>query len=236
MIRSKTIEIPWHGAMVFLCAFLANVWQPTCAQGQLIGNRSIGTAPGSLARTPGLRGATPPNTGMPPSDQGLPTLGIMSDPAMANSRFIRGNRSRQEFVGSNRTELSGFVGSEQAIGVGRVPTAVENLRVESTSPARVNRPLPPQPAKGMYYPRLEIGFVAAARLEESLAQPIDSDLLQRVQRVAGHDVQVSVSSGRATLSGNARSKRAAELAEQLLLFEPGIDRVDNQLRLLRTEP
>lgn len=45
-----------------------------------------------------------------------------------DERFLRGNRGRREFVGSTRDSQQGFVGSEQAIGVGRVRTSVESLR------------------------------------------------------------------------------------------------------------
>ncbi len=123
---------------------------------QLIGNQSIGTSALSLSQQRAAASAVPQ----------APPLGMIGGASNAigsignrlqvnNTRFVRGSRSRQDFVGSNRTDQTGFVGSGQALGVGRVASATENLRLETTK-AKINRPLPLQPAKGMYYPRLEV--------------------------------------------------------------------------------
>ena len=56
-----------------------------------------------------------------------------------NERFC-GNRSRRDFVGADRGEQSSFVGAQQALATGRVRAATEGLRIDSTNPARINRP------------------------------------------------------------------------------------------------
>jgi hypothetical protein len=151
-----------------------------------------------------------------------------------NTRFVRGNRSRQDFVGSNRSDLDGFVGSGQAIGIGRVPSAVDNLRIETTK-TKINRPLPPQPAKGMYYPRLEIDFETTAsqnkeRVEERLVEgPASQDVSDRVAQFSGGSASVSMAGSTAILRGRVNTIRTSELLVQLLNFEPGVDRVKNEL-------
>jgi len=145
-------------------------------------------------------------------------------------RYLRGNRARQDFVGSNRTDLTGFVGSEQALGVGRVPTAAESLRLETTRSAKINQPLPKQPAKGMYYPRLEIAFDIAPSQGELLSVGDASmDILERVAQISGRSANVTMSGTTAILRGTVNSVRTSELLSQLLSFEPGIDGVKNEL-------
>ena len=137
--------------------------QHEIASAQLIGNRAVGAplSSPSQQRAPGVpsaptQGAVQTNAGgIGQASNAIGSLGNRMQ--IDNTRFVRGNRSRQDFVGSNRTDLSGFVGAGQALGVGRVTSATESLRIE-TSKAKINQPLPPQPAKGMYYPRLEIDF------------------------------------------------------------------------------
>lgn len=150
-----------------------------------------------------------------------------------NERFLRGNRSRRDFVGSDRVEQSSFVGAQQALATGRVRTAVEGVRLEAGSQRR-NRPIPSQPARGMYYPRLEIAFESAApRSDESiLRDSTTSDRLrERIQRVGGSQVQLLLNGSQAILQGSVQDARTAELLLQMLEFEPGIDEVQNMLEL-----
>ena len=150
-----------------------------------------------------------------------------------SERFLRGNRSRRDFVGSDRNEADGFVGASQAIGVGRVPAATESLRMETTNTARINRPLPPLPAKGMYYPRLEVDFEIVPRSESEMVSVATERLQKRVEQVAGSGVRMVVQGRTARLQGTASSSEAAELAAIMASFEPGIDRVENLITIQR---
>ena len=101
--------------------------QHDIASAQLIGNRAVGAPLSSLSqqRVPGVptaasQGAGQANAaGIGQASNAIGSLGNRMQ--IDNTRFVRGNRSRQDFVGSNRTDLSGFVGAGQALGVGRVP-------------------------------------------------------------------------------------------------------------------
>jgi len=223
-----------------LMSLVALLLQPQFAAAQLIGNRAIGAPAASLSQQRAASSAPPSNIGI-----GLANTGGIGQAANAigslgtrmqvnNTRFVRGNRSSQDFVGSNRMDLDGFVGSGQAIGVGRVPSAVENLRIETTK-TKINRPLPPQPAKGMYYPRLEIDFETTMAsqnegLVEGLAEgPASQDVSDRVSQFSGGNASVRMAGSTAILRGRVNTIRTSELLVQLLSFEPGIDRVKNEL-------
>ena len=221
-----------------LLAIMLTLFQHEIAAGQLIGNRPIGTPAQSLTQqraggnpaipSPGNPGIGQANSGgIGQASNAIGSLG--SRMQIDNTRFVRGKRSRQDVVGSNRTDLNGFVGSGQAIGVGRVPTSVETFRIETTK-TKINRPLPPQPAKGMYYPRLEIDFATTASQGQELREgPASVDTADRVSQVSSGNAMVTMSGTTAILRGTVSSVRTAELLVQLLIFEPGIDRVKNEL-------
>ena len=221
-----------------LLAIMLTLFQHEIAAGQLIGNRPIGGPAQSLTQQSAVGNPTIPNPGNPGIGQAnsggiglasnaIGTLG--SRMQIDNTRFVRGKRSRQDVVGTNRTDLNGFVGAGQALGVGRVPSSVENFRIETTK-TKINRPLPPQPAKGMYYPRLEIDFETTASKVELLQEgPASIDTSERVAQVSAGNANVTMSGTTAILRGTVSSVRTAELLVQLLIFEPGIDRVMNEL-------
>jgi hypothetical protein len=200
------------------------------ANGQLIGNRTVGNAPGNIQQTPpsGRLGAgsfTGMGANSGPMGPGGMNLGTTQGGIQTNGRFVRGNRARGDFVGSNRTELKGFVGSGQALGVGRVASAVENLKVE-TRAARINRPLPAQPKKGMYYPRLELDLSSQNTPEPIPVTQFNQDLQRRVAKVAGFEPKVTVDGRTAILDPSSLPAESVELIKTLLTFEPGIDRVE----------
>jgi hypothetical protein len=152
-------------------------------------------------------------------------LGTTQGGIQTNGRFVRGNRARGDFVGSNRTELKGFVGSGQALGVGRVTSAVENIKVESRA-ARINRPMPSQPKKGMYYPRLELDLSSRDTPELIPATPASLELSQRVSKVAGIETKIQIRGRTAIIDTSSIPSESLDLVKTLLSFEPGIDRVE----------
>ena len=189
---------------------------------QLIGNRTLGSPALSLQQQRA-------GTAAAATSAGGASVGTNSGLQGANARYLRGNRSRQDFVGSNRTDLSGFVGSGQALGVGRVPTAAETLKLETTKADRINRPLPPQPAKGMYYPRLSFDSDSETSSELPSIGPASPAATERIADFSQGRANVSMVGTTAVLRGTVSSSREAELLAQILSFEPGIDRVKNEL-------
>lgn len=153
-----------------------------------------------------------------------------------SERFIRGNRSRRDFIGTRNspTQQARFIGSAQAIATGRVLPASEGVKVNEAGAARINRPLPPQPAKGMYYPKLEME--QATLTEVSADDPqrsaeVDQRLRNRLKSLAGDDVRISTYGNVAVLQGTVQSARTEELLAQMVAFEPGIDDVRSELKI-----
>jgi hypothetical protein len=167
-----------------------------------------------------------------------PTLGINRQP-QGMERFLRQSRSPRDFVGRSRADITTFIGAQQALATGQVRSATEGLRPDPSSAKRVNRPIPAQPAKGLYYPKLELDLSESDdsgdddRDSNQLSRPVEPKLFDRVHRIGGPDVQISLKGNSAVLSGSVNSKRDSELVEQVVSFEPGIDRVVNQLTIAR---
>ena len=182
---------------------------PRDAAAQLFGKRTLGGSSLSRRARPGAAAA---DTGSVTGDE----------------RFIRGNRSRRAFVGSDSQDVTSFVGSEQATATGNVTSTTTGLRPPPDESARINNPLPPLSATSLYYPRLVVRFdvphrkrnepaVIAYRLEES-------DSFRQLG-----EIEVAVSGPTATLRGEVASESDRRLAALLATFEPGIDHVQNDL-------
>jgi hypothetical protein len=174
------------------------------AEAQLFGQRTLGTP---LSRRP-----------KPGTEVGA---------ASGSERYIRGNRSATDFIGSDTGDPSTFVGASQGTTTGRVPTAVENLQRRQFNAARANPVRPQRRPNQMYEPRLELGFVAS----EPPVNAILARLSQALQTPDGRfdGVEVQVSQRTATLRGIVGSNADKSLAEALVRFEPGISDVRNEL-------
>lgn len=219
----------WNSALLCVAIAVLNQWTST-ASAQLIGNRTVGNAPGNIqqAAPSGRIGAgsfTGPSANSGPIGPGGISLGTTQGGIQKTGRFVRGNRARGDFVGSNRTELDGFVGAGQALGVGRVGSAVENLKVE-TKAARINRPLPPQPKTGMYYPRLSVDHSSRISPEPIRTVPLDGELRARLTKIAGTEARVQLNGRTAIIDPTSIPVGSIALISTLLSFEPGIDQVE----------
>ncbi|NLY00567.1 MAG: BON domain-containing protein [Rhodopirellula sp.] len=182
------------------------------AHAQMFGQRSMGTS-----RSPARTAAEATNVGT----------------VQGNERFIRGNRSASDFVGS--TARDSFVGSEQGSGDGRVKSAVSNLRIERAPDAnRTAQSLSRR--RAMYDPRLEVGFRFSAASSDKLSSLVERRLAKSESIHWTDPVEVSVEGPTATLRGEVLSERDRRLAELLVLFEPGISKVQNELRVKQSAP
>lgn len=219
------------GGLIYLIATVVALdYWPSMASAQLIGNRTVGNAPGNIQQTApsgriGAGSFTGPSANSGPIGPGGINLGTTQGGIQKTGRFVRGNRARGDFVGSNRTELDGFIGSGQALGIGRVASAVENLKVE-TKAARINRPLPPQPKTGMYYPRLSVDHASRISPEPIQTVPLHGELQTRLAKIAGADARVRLNGRTAIIDPTSVPAGSIELISTLLSFEPGIDQVE----------
>lgn len=146
-----------------------------------------------------------------------------------NERFIRGNRRTGNFIGTDARDRRGFVGAQRSGAVQAVAPVAGRIRrapnVNTTPATAINR------ATGAYEPRLAIGFEVPAVAEEA----VNARVVRHLQAIPGlhpaNRIEVSVEDGTATLRGVVVSERDRTLVERLVLFEPGISAVRNDLKV-----
>ncbi|MBX3414090.1 MAG: BON domain-containing protein [Pirellulales bacterium] len=144
-------------------------------------------------------------------------------------RFVRTNRTRNDFVGSDLADRVGFIGSIQGNTRGAIRSAITNLRPLVNE--QINR-IPPEPLTRQarpYAPRYQIGFDYPLPPSEE----VEASLARQLLRVPGMErlgpVEVSVVGQTAILRGAVASEHQRDVAEQLVLLEPGIREVQNEL-------
>jgi len=149
-----------------------------------------------------------------------------------NRRFVRGARAVGNFVGTDRGEAAGFVGSTMATNDGQVSASVTGLREQST--VRVNRPRS-RNSSGVYPERLSVAFEvkrqAATNDVASVATPETSAALDSISNPNGIRVSRIPTERIAVLTGSVATEHDRRIAELLVMFEPGVENVTNDLQL-----
>ncbi len=179
------------------------------ARGQMFGSRSLGGGLGGSSHGSDVGG--------------VGTLNF-------NERFIRGNRRPGEFVGTDARDRRNFVGSQQ-LHTGRVRPTIPRMRPSPTTDAN-RTPAPSSVTRsGVYEPRLSVAFDVTPPPAEAVAEDLARLLRAAPTLQASDQIAVSVEGRVATLRGEVASERDRLLAERLILFEPGIDSVRNELKV-----
>jgi hypothetical protein len=201
------------------------------AEAQLFGERPLGD---TLSRRPSPGSASQLEAAAAASQgEGMGGLtgsvGASVGELTGIERFLRGNRSRSDFVGSDLLDRPGFIGSVQGNTRGIIRSAITNLRPLVNE--QINR-MPPEPLTRQarpYAPRYQVNFdyplPATADVEASLSR--------QMLRIPGMErlgpIEVSVAGQTAILRGAVASEHQRDVAEQLVLLEPGIREVQNEL-------
>jgi len=190
-----------------------SAWMPLLAIAWLFADSTAVDAQMFGARTVGR---TLSRQASPGSSEGTGTV--------RNQRFVRGNRSAANFVGSDRSEAGSFVGTQQA-GLGAaIRSAASGIQAAADEANQVNRPVP-RPGKGdMYPPRLAVGF----DYEPASGQELANRITAQVQK-QGLPIEVWVEGRTAILRGAVASEEEQALARHLVEFEPGISAVRSEL-------
>lgn len=173
------------------------------ASGQLFGKRAVG---------PG---------GGPAAEAGA---GIIT----GLERFIRGNRSPDNFVGAGNATSSVFSGGTQAAAVTSAASSVDGLAEEAVPPVNVPRR---RKSAGIYLERLTVDFQTRPDDYVKPPRPVVSQRLSDVAYNNGFSVTLSPEGSQATMYGTVQSQHQKQIAELLVLFEPGIETVTNELRV-----
>lgn len=142
-------------------------------------------------------------------------------------RFIRGQRSGSDFVGADRGDSATFVGREQGSTDGPVTSSVTGLREQR--PRSVNRPRRAS-TNGRYAERLTINFYHPS-LSSSQVLVEYSPVLKSLIEKRGIRIEASAVEHSVVLRGVVSSAHDRELVELFVLFEPGIEKVENELKI-----
>mgnify|MGYP002622720736 CR=1 FL=1 len=198
-------------ALLCLCVVLLDAG---VTHAQLFGQRTLG---GTLSRRP--------RPGF--SGEGAGTL-------TGNERFIRGNREAGDFVGTDAADTPRFIGLQQGRSRGPIRSAITGL--SEVGDQNVNQPQPQTtPADRPYAPRLQLGFEMPAQpvqVTAGLAQRVQMSLSRQTIDLPVGSLRVSLHQRTAILQGEVASEHARLLAEQLVLLEPGVSQVQNELRVV----
>jgi hypothetical protein len=154
------------------------------------------------------------------------------DPTTGNDWFIHRNRGQGSFVGADPADQTGFVGAKGAMTTGST-TAVVTARVRVANP---NVTLNARSRIDLYDPRLELGFesrpLAAAAISSTLVRQLNSSPSLH----CSSPISVSIAGRTATMRGTVASSWDRAMAEQMVLFEPGISEVENLLTVQSPSP
>ncbi|MDP6554303.1 MAG: BON domain-containing protein [Pirellulaceae bacterium] len=150
-----------------------------------------------------------------------------------SERFLRRNRGRADFVGSDQREQQGFVGSEQARVTGRVMSSIAGLRERVDRTSQINRPLALPDTNEMYHPKLRLDFAPSKPPLTDVENRL-TDVMSLSSRFSERSrIVVSVEGRTAILRGEVTSARERDLAELVALFEPEISKVQNVLKVVK---
>lgn len=199
---------------IVLLAALSWMMLAGAAHGQLFGERTLGRGisprprPGPTTEAPQLRSIDP-------------------------SRFVRGQRPADAFVGARTDPNQGFVGVEQDVPLSAIRSAIDGTLPRQTvrRASQINRPLPPRSRRSVNPPVYVVAPPAATREgSAATARPALEERLQAVlDRHFPDTIQVQTSDRTVVLEGELPSERERALAEAIVGFEPGVDRVINRI-------
>ena len=149
-----------------------------------------------------------------------------------NERFLRGNRSATDFVGTANRDEVGFVGQVNSLNLdpSQIPTAIGLLRRANRAP-QINRPVQRHRPNTLQEPLLELAFEPPPGWQQQLAAAAEERLGRLLAERFESQIAVSVEGRTATLRGEVDDAAAARLAETLATLEPGVSEVRNEIRL-----
>ncbi len=151
-------------------------------------------------------------------------------------RFMNSDRRSTGFVGAASSGQTPFVGAGNAAqtATGTTTSAVTGLREETAPPVNVART---RTAAGIYDPKLTVGFqYQRSDGQKQPSGPAQPTTVQSYAAKRGLSLIVSPDGTTAHLQGSVESPKQRRLAELIVLFEPGIETVVNDLTVESSEP
>lgn len=215
----------------------AQVRSSTTSRSGLFGTRTVGGTLSAGTRTIGagtgrtgqaVAGATTQGSASP--------LGTTSGQLSPSARFVRGARQPGEFVGAGSEDLAGFIGAVQAgaTQTGRAAVATLGSQARGTRTSTQGRSTTGRSTSGRAAATelrtpVQMDFEFPARSTATAAAAIQTRLNQILAAETLPAIRVELSGETARLSGMVATARERQLAERLVLLEPGIWEVSNEL-------
>jgi hypothetical protein len=211
LLSANSFRLPSvrNAPTLIVAFFCVLVFSDSCYAQGLFGQRSLG---GSLSKRARPGATTTPGT------------------VESGRRFLRDERSVSDFVGSNTTAeaVSGFVGGQSAVTA--AVSSITGLTEEARPP--LNRPRIIRPT-GLYAERLtlapEVLNDLTASRDKAMEAPRISESLQSFIQARSVTLEVSPEDHSAILRGAVPSEADRQQTELLVMFEPGIQKVVNEL-------
>lgn len=165
---------------------------------------------------------------------GAVSLGARSNAASVGTvqgteRFLRMNRQGEGFIGADFRDRRRFIGARPGTTTSTRPI-LPPVQLERAVP-QTQAVVPARRRGGMYDPPLEVGFDYGAAARQGVSAALAQHLRSSPALDPANRIEVSVEGTTATLRGEVVSERDRALAEQLVLFEPGVYAVRNELRV-----
>lgn len=226
------LRVAWT---VIIAGLMTAVFAPS-AEAQMFGARnSFGTSlqPQTNAGGGAFGGPTP----APGIGQGAgPTAPSVTSVASPDARFMRKNRTANNFVGIDPGDVKKPVGMSQAPLIGNNQPAAMDAVERRVPESLVNPTRQAPPRTRMYEPKLSIGFRQPPRSAEQITESLQNQLQYLNRLDPSMRIQMTVVGETAHLQGEVSSEEERALIEQLMLFEPGISSVRSDLRVPVADP
>ena len=197
----------------FVVVLLVLVADGAVANAQLFGQRNLGRPLSRASRA----GAT------------ISELNTDAGQVTGTERFIRGNRDRASFVGADQSETQSFVGSQQASTSGVIVSSTAGIEPPPDRSDEINQAIEAPNEKKMYLPKVVLSAEFVAESRAVAARRVTQQLQRSMMSALQQPIEVLVEGESAILRGVVKSAKEKRLAETLVLFEPGIWKVDNRL-------
>lgn len=202
---------------------------PLSSQGRTstgtFGNRTVGAAGGLSARSGTMFGGGGAGGSVAGTTQQNQQVGMIE----GSERFLRANRQGQ-FVGADTADTRQIGSFGQAVSNFIQSPNFRNNRDANQQLTTQTRTRPP------YRTTLRVGFDYVAPEPNALSAQLTNQLRRARLGPLQSSVVVEVQGHTAILRGQVATAHARALAEQLVLLEPGIEQVDNQLEVAEPAP
>jgi len=183
-------------------------------------------------RERGLAGRRPRQSGGATSLDNA-SIGVLG----TGERFRRENRRRGQFVGADAFERQTFVGSVQGATqpTGALPVTGITAATQGPSATSINTRRQRSTGNGIYDPPLVVAFDVPRKPANDKTAAL-SVWLAQITALQGCRISLSLTGRNVVVRGYVEAENQKWLAEQLLLMEPGISQVRNQLLVSPAEP